>query len=390
MPEIAVITGTRAEYGLLKPLIRRLQRHDSFNLQLYVTGTHLSSDHGHTVDEIIADGLDDFTTVDIAPGKTVSDTASSMALCLERMVAAFSWRHPDLIIVLGDRYEIFATVQAAMLLNIPVAHIHGGEITKGAIDDAMRHGITKMAHLHFTAAEAYRQRVIQMGEHPERVFNTGSLGYENILTAPLLSQDEIEQDLDFKFRNHNLLVTHHPVTSSQEYLLEIDHILQVLDRLGSDTGIIMTAANADPGGLEIIHKKQEFAKKHGNCLYIPNLGMAHYYSVMRLVDGLVGNSSSGVIEAPFLGKWTLNIGPRQHGRLKAETVVDCDATDDLAVLLRQLIDRTHPAATHGVSSLFGDGNASLKIIAELEKLDPFELGMKSFFDMSVSDLTICG
>ena len=341
MPKIAVITGTRAEYGLLKPLITRLEEHTKFDLQLYVTGTHLSSEHGHTVDEIIADGFNDFIAVDIATGETVIDVASSMANCLKSMVAAFSKNKPDMIIVLGDRYEIFAAAQAAMLLNIPLGHIHGGEVTEGAIDDAMRHCITKIAHLHFTAAEPYRRRIIQLGECPDRIYNTGSLGYENILNVPSLSLEEIERELNFKFQEHNLLLTHHPVTSSQTFKHEIDHILQALEQLGPNIGIVMTAANADSGGMEIIRKKQEFAKRNPNSCFVPNLGIARYLTVMRLVDGLVGNSSSGIIEAPFLGKWTLNIGPRQHGRLRAETVVDCKATDNLSEVSNVLVNHLH-------------------------------------------------
>lgn len=380
MRKIAVITGTRAEYGLLKTLLRRLEAHKAVQLQLIVTGTHLSVEHGYTVDEIRADGFGDFTPIDIDIGLSVKDTAKSMAACLTAMVDVFSSLQPGMIIVLGDRYEIFATAQAAMLLNIPIVHIHGGEVTEGAIDDAMRHGITKMAHIHFTAAEPYRQRVIQMGENPALVFNTGSLGYENMLTAPCLSRAELEKDLNFTFKKHNILVTHHPVTSVSGYEHEVDHLLEALGQLKQDTGIIITAANADPGGAEIIRKKKAFAQGREHCLYIPNLGMARYVSVMQFVDGVVGNSSSGIIEAPSLGKWTLNIGPRQDGRLKADTIVDCNAENDLASLLRSLIHKTHPANTMGASSLFGDGTASKQMITILEQFIDVKMGPKSFYD----------
>lgn len=380
MLKIAVITGTRAEYGLLRPLLLRLDQHDAITLQLVVTGTHFSKEHGHTVDEIISDGFSNFTAIDIKQGPSVKDTARSMATCLTSMLDAFSTLQPDIIILLGDRFEIFATAQAAMLATIPIVHIHGGEITEGAIDDAMRHGITKMAHVHFTSAEPYRQRVIQMGENPALVFNTGSLGHENMLNAPFLSKRDLEENLDFRFRTHNILVTHHPVTSITGHEDEIDHLLEALGQFDDNIGIILTAANADPGGVEIIHKKREFASTRPNCCYVPNLGMTRYVSLMRYIDGVVGNSSGGVIEAPSLGKWTLNIGPRQNGRIKAKSVVDCAATDDLPALLNGLISKSHSAAGIGVSSLFGDGTASSTMTEILLGLSGISLGPKSFYD----------
>lgn len=380
MFKIAVITGTRAEYGLLKPLLFRLKQHDAFELQLIVTGTHLSNNHGYTVNEIINDGFKEFIRIDIQPGSTIKDAANSMAICLNSMTETFVNINPDIIVLLGDRYEIFATAQAALLTKIPIVHIHGGEITEGAFDDAIRHSITKMAHIHFTTSDLYSQRVIQMGENPKMVFNTGSLGHENMLNTPLMSKKELEIELNYTFSDQNILVTHHPVTSIPEYEYEIDKLLEALDQLNSDTGIIITAANADPGGTDINSKKEEFAKNHHNCIYVPNLGISRYVSVMKYIDGVVGNSSSGLIEAPSLGKWTLNIGPRQNGRIKADSVVDCEANDDLITNLNSLIQKQHPASTVGPSSLFGDGKASLKMIEILNRLRTIKIKTKSFYD----------
>lgn len=383
MPKLAVITGTRAEYGLLSPLINRIDQSEEFELLLCVTGAHLSADYGFTKTEIEADGHSNFIEVDIHPGPERADVANSMAEALRGMTAVFEHHQPDLVIVLGDRYEIFATVQAAMLTNIPVAHIHGGEVTEGAIDDAMRHSITKMSHLHFTAATTYRDRVIQLGEHPERVFNVGSLGHENILTHPLMPRHQLEDDLNFTFLDQNILVTHHPVTASGDYNHEIDQLLTALSRIGPDIGIIFTASNADVGGKAITAKVKAFAEQRDHCLFVENLGLSRYLSVMKQVDGLVGNSSSGVIEAPVMGAWTLNIGPRQNGRLKADSVVDAPADEHLISRLVELLNKTHPAAQNNSSRIGGDGLTSAHILNIISATDLSSLAMKSFYDATM-------
>lgn len=381
MLRLAVITGTRAEYGLLSPLIRKIEENESCKLQLFVTGAHLSQEFGYTVSEIISDGRKDYIPIQTTLGTTAIDVASSMAQILNRATEAFHKHQPDLVVVLGDRYEIMATVQAAMLLNIPIAHIHGGEVTRGAIDDQMRHCITKMSHLHFTASNAYRDRVIQLGEHPDTVFAFGSLGHENILKQPMMARTDLEKDIGFKFYEKNILVAYHPVTALTSNDYEIDNLLGAINKIGESIGVIFSGSNADVGGAEISSKFQKFAKDRSNCLFVNSFGMMKFLSVMNQVDGMVGNSSSGIIEAPLMGIWTLNIGARQAGRSRTESIVDSNADDNLTSILLDLLDGTHPATKCMKTQGWGDGNTSDSILKTIMSTDLSKLIPKLFWDL---------
>lgn len=391
MSKIAVITGSRAEYGLLSPLIKKIDQSDIFDLLLIVTGAHLSQDYGFTKSEIEAEGFSDLIEVDIKlkssdhadQASNQLDVATNMAEALNGMAKALHYHQPDLVIVLGDRYEIFCSVQAAMLMNIPVAHIHGGEVTEGAIDDAMRHSISKMSHLHFTSTDIYRQRVIQLGEHPDRVFNVGSLGYENILNCPLLSKTELEDDLKFKFRDKNILITHHPVTISSEYDHEIDYILDAVDQIGAEVGMIFTSSNSDAGGMSITTKVKAFSDNREHCLYVDNLGLTRYLSVMKQVNGMIGNSSSGVIEAPAMGIWSLNIGPRQDGRLMPESVINAHADDNLLPILINLLNNGLPEREQQETHYFGNGQTSENILKIISNCNFKSLIKKTFYNLEL-------
>lgn len=323
--KICVFTGTRAEYGLLYWLMKEIQSDPRLQLQLLVSGSHLASEHGDTWRTIEADGFSIDAKVDM---KLDSDepvaVAKSMALGFSGCAEALGRLKSDILVVLGDRYEALAAAEAALLLRIPIAHLHGGEASEGAFDDAMRHAITKLSHLHFTAAEPYRQRVIQMGEASERVYNVGALGLDHIARRKLVSRAEFEQEAGFKLGRKNFLVTYHPATlESQSVGQGAKALLAALDHF-PDTHVIFTKANADPGG-RLINAQIEgwVSSNNARAMCVASLGQRLYLLAMSLCDAVIGNSSSGIIEAPALGKPTVNIGSRQDGRERTRSVIDC-------------------------------------------------------------------
>lgn len=316
MRRVALVTSTRAEYGIMYRLIDKLSVDKDVDFYLLVTGMHLSDKFGVTKNEITQPVYKEID-IDIEKGP-----AYSLALAIENFYNVFREIKPDILVVLGDRFEIMGVVQAAMLNNIPVAHIHGGEITEGAIDDAIRHSITKMSHLHFTSCEEYRKRVIQLGENPKRVFNIGSLGVENIKEIQLLSKTDLEESLGFNFVEKNILVTFHPVTLEGDVKQQFNELLDALNDL-RDTNIIITCPNADPGNDEIFELIQKFKLLNKNIYVYKSLGMQRYLSCLKYVDMVVGNSSSGIIEVPSFKIPTINIGNRQKGRIQAESIINC-------------------------------------------------------------------
>lgn len=335
MRKICVVTGTRAEYGLMSRLIRLINDSDKTLLQLIATNMHLSPRFGNTYQEIEADGIKIDKKVPIiddnAPDTAV-ETLNSMSRALSGFAEAYNELKPDLIVVLGDRYEILAAATAALIERIPVAHLHGGEITEGAYDDAIRHSITKMSHLHFTSTEEYRKRVIQLGEEPERVFNVGALGVENIKKLPLMSKEDIEKGIDFKIDQKTILVTYHPVTlgnrTAKDY---IDDFIAALEER-KELRVIFTMPNSDTGGQFIVDAINGFVERNADrAKAYKSLGVLRYLSVMQQVAAVVGNSSSGLLEVPSFGIPTLNIGDRQNGRIAAESVWNC-ASDKTSVL----------------------------------------------------------
>ena len=324
---ICVVTGSRAEYGLLNRLIRMIADSPLTELKLVATNMHLSPLFGETYKEIEADGftIDKQVPIleDAAPDNSEA-TLKAMSKAIAGMSDAFSELKPDLVLILGDRYEILSAAIAAMIHKIPIAHIGGGNVTEGAYDDAIRHSITKMSHLHFVSTDVYRRRVIQLGELPERVFNVGSIGIENILRSPLMSEDELEGSLNFKVDRSTLLVTYHPVTLSADNVeKDIDAFLSVLDE-HKDLRIIFTMPNSDTGGHIIMEKINQFVQEHSDraCAF-KSLGYKRYLSTMKYAGAVVGNSSSGVVEAPSFHIPTLDIGDRQKGRIAADSVYHC-------------------------------------------------------------------
>lgn len=325
MRKICVITGSRAEYGLLSSLMSALKADNELQLQVVATNMHLSPEFGLTYREIESDGFHIDKKVEmLLSSDTANATTKSVGLATIGLADAFEDLKPDLIVVLGDRFEILAAVTAALFYKIPVAHLHGGEITEGAYDDSIRHAITKMSHLHFTSTEEYRSRVIQLGEQPDCVFNVGAIGVENIKNTSLLSKAELEESLGFQLGEKSLLVTFHPVTLEHATAeMQCQNLLDALEQF-PEYRIIFTLPNSDTDGRIIMRKIEEFTKKHNNrSIAFTSLGKVRYLSALQYVSAVVGNSSSGIIEVPSFGIPTLNIGDRQKGRIAANSVVHC-------------------------------------------------------------------
>ena len=334
MRKICVVTGTRAEYGLLSRLMRLIKESDQTELQIIATNMHLSPYYGNTYQEIEKDGfvIDKKIPILNEEKDDANATIKSMAKALSGFADAYDELKPDLVVVLGDRYEILAAATAALIECIPIAHIHGGEITEGAYDDAIRHSITKMSHLHFTSTEEYRRRVIQLGEQPERVFYVGALGVENITSIPLMAKEEVEESIGFMIDRNTILVTYHPVTLSRVDVKTL--IKDFLSALQERTNlrIVFTMPNSDNGGSIISKEIEQFvARNNDRAICFKSLGIKRYLSLMKQVSAVVGNSSSGILEAPSFRIPTLNIGDRQTGRVAAESVYNC-APDKVSIL----------------------------------------------------------
>lgn len=381
--KICVITGTRAEYGLLRWVMQGINDAPELTLQIIATGMHLSPEFGLTYQAIEQDGFHIDRKVEML---TSSDTsvgiAKSMGLGMIGFADALVQLQPDIIVVLGDRFEIFAAVSAALVARIPVAHLHGGETTEGAFDEALRHSITKMSHLHFVAAETYQHRVIQLGESPERVFLVGGLGIDNIKRLALLDKSELEMALDFKLAAKNLLITFHPVTL--EKATAVDQMQALLLALAElkDTHLIFTLPNADTDGRSLIKMVEQFVAKHPNARAYTSLGQLRYLSCIAQVDGVIGNSSSGLIEVPSFKKGTLNIGDRQRGRLQANSVINCEPTlQSIRVALDQLYSSEFQANLTSVQNPYGEGGASEKIVNTLKHHDLSTLLKKKFHNL---------
>lgn len=384
MKKICVVTGTRAEYGLLRWVMQGIQHAPDLQLQLLVTGMHLSPEFGLTYQTIEAEGFQIDRKVEmLLSSDTPVGVTKSMGLALCGFADALAELRPDMLLVLGDRYEILAAVSAAMIARIPVAHLHGGELTEGAFDDAIRHSISKMSHLHFVAAETYRQRVIQLGEHPDRVFHVGGLGMDSMLHLPLLSRSELEAALDFRLGEKNLLVTFHPVTLEDDTATaQMHELLSALAEL-EKTHLIFTMPNADTGGRQLFALIDAFVARHPETAKaFTSLGQLRYLSAVRWVDAVVGNSSSGLAEVPSLKKGTINVGDRQRGRLRASSVIDCaPRREAILQALNTLYSPSFQASLAQTVNPYGSGGASERIVQILEKTDTASLLKKSFFDL---------
>ena len=382
MRRIAVFTGTRAEYGLLYWLLKDIKAHPELDLQLIVGAMHLSPEFGNTWQVIADDGFVIDTKIEmLLSSDSRVGIAKSMGLGVIGMADALERLSPDALVILGDRFEALAAAQAALVMNIPIVHIHGGEVTEGAYDDAIRHAITKMASFHCVAAEPYRQRVIQMGERPERVLNVGALGLDHLARSPRMGRQELAENLGFSLDAPFFLVTYHPVTLAAEPPIKsCEALLCALDRW-PDHQVILTYPNADNGGRAIIPLLEAYAARQPErVLAIPSLGALRYLSAVAESDAVVGNSSSGLIEVPSFGVPTINIGLRQSGRIAAESVLHCEADEDaIDSSLRQALSPSFREICQQRRNPYGQGNAAEKVVeAQLEQ--PFGT-LKSFYDL---------
>lgn len=386
MRKICVVTGTRAEYGLLSRLMRMIKDSSETQLQIIATNMHLSPKYGNTYQEIERDGFTIDCKIPIIDENDKDDavtTVKSMAKALLGFADAYNELKPDLVVVLGDRYEILAAATAALIERIPIAHIHGGEITEGAFDDSIRHSITKMSQLHFTTTEEYRKRVIQLGEQPERVYNVGSLGVENIKKLPLMIKEEIEKDIGFKIDENTILVTYHPVTLGNRTAKEdIDDFISALEDR-KDLRIIFTMPNSDTGGKFIVDAINGFVENNKErARAFRSLGVLRYLSVMKEVAAVVGNSSSGLLEVPSFGIPTLNIGDRQKGRIAAESVLNCKA-DKESVLkgLDSVLSNGFKALASAIHNPYEKANTAEEIFKVISTYPLEQLRQKHFYDL---------
>lgn len=380
--KICVVTGTRAEYGLLQPVLRRIRANANLQLQLVVTGMHLSPEFGLTYKQIENDFIIDKKTEILLSSDTAMGVNKAMGLAQISFTEIYDDLQPNILLVLGDRFEIFSAVSAAMMMNIPIAHISGGEITGGAIDDSIRHAITKMSHLHFVATEIYRQRVIQMGEHPDRVFNFGEAGLDNILDLKLLTKGEFEDSIKGQLKKRNLLITYHPETRESNNLERFQTVLSALDSL-EDTLLIFTKANADEGGREINTLIDDFVVKNKNkSMVFSSLGQLRYLSALQYVDAVVGNTSSGIVEAPSFKIATVNIGDRQKGRIQAESVLNCKADKkDVLKAIETIYTSRFQTKLQEVENPYGKGNASERTVEVLKNFPLENIISKEFVDI---------
>ncbi|MGW8169119.1 MAG: UDP-N-acetylglucosamine 2-epimerase [Sulfurovaceae bacterium] len=364
--KICVVTGTRAEYGLLYPIMKKIQASSKLDLRLIATTMHISVEFGSTYKQIEKDGfIIDEKIENLITSDTKSSIAKSTGLATMLLSDAFNRLKPDLIMILGDRFETHAAATTAMLMNIPIAHIHGGEITEGAVDEQIRHSITKMSYLHFTSTEEHRSRVIQMGEEHTRVFCTGAPGIDNILNINLLSKEDFEKEISWKIDRPTALFTYHSETlSSSDTKEEIEKILAAIK--SSNVNVLFTYANADDGGRIINQAIEKFASNNMDKYYVSkSLGQLRYLSAMKHVDLLIGNTSSGIIEAASFQKPVVNIGDRQKGRVQSGNVLDC-TIEGLAGSIKQALSSEFKRYCQGVENVYGKGNASNQIIDILE------------------------
>lgn len=383
MRKVCVITATRAEYGLLKPLMQLIKESDQLQLQIIATGAHLSPEFGLTYKNIENDGFVIDEKVEILlSSDTPASIVKTMGLAMMGMADVLPRLNPDLIVILGDRYEMLSIASAATISKIPIAHLHGGEITEGAYDDAIRHSITKMSHLHFTSTEEYKNRVIQMGENPKNVFNVGAIGLDNIRNLKLLSKEELEADLDIKFLKYNYQVTFHPETlgnlSSAE---QFQNLLNVVEKQ-EDSFFIFTKANADTDGRIINQMIEDFVKKHSTIAKAFNsLGTLRFLSAVKFCDAIVGNSSSGILEAPSLFTPTINIGDRQKGRTQASSIINVDNSESgISSGFESVKKIITENKLSGVKNPYDNGGAAKEILNKIIEYKNLKTN-KSFYNL---------
>lgn len=385
MKKICVVTGTRAEYGILSDLMRMIAEDDQLKLQIIVTNMHLSPEFGLTYQEIEGDGFHIDKKVEmLLSSVSPNGIVKSMGVGMIGLADALEELAPDLLLVLGDRYEILVAAEAALMYRIPVAHLYGGEITEGVWDDAIRHAITKLSHLHFTSTEAYRQRVIQMGEQPDRVFWVGALGIDNIRREKIMQKEELEESMGFALGENSFLITFHPVTMEDNTAeIQCRELLAALEEF-KEYKLLFTLANSDAQGQVINGLIRDFVREHpARAMSVASLGKKRYYATLRYVTAVVGNSSSGLVEAPCFGKPVLNIGDRQKGRIRGKGVVDClPVKDSIVAGLQKVLTPKFREEAAKAANPYEKPDTLRTIFEILKRVEPEKITRKSFYDWS--------
>ena len=383
--KVCIITSTRADFGLLKNLIIGLKRNEKFKTKIIASGSHLSKNFGYTYREIEKSGIKISARIKC---KFVNDEAVGiskvMSSCIIQTSKILKKLSSDLIIILGDRYEILASVIAAHLSRIPVAHLHGGEATEGLTDEAIRHSITKMSHIHFVAAKEYKKKVIQLGENPKSVFNVGGLGVDNIKRLKFLSKKKLEKDLNFKFAKKNILINFHPETLNKfSTKKQFNEVLKALKKFNK-INLVFTMPNADLDSLIIFKMIKNFVKKNTNARYFTSMGQLRFLSCLKYVDGMIGNSSSGILEMPSFKKGTIDIGDRQRGRLKAKSVINVKSNkSEIIKGINILYSKKFQTTIKSTKNPYGEGGASKKIIKILMKTKLKNILKKKFYSLDI-------
>ncbi len=384
--KICVVTGSRADYGLLYWLMREIESIDNLKLQIVVTGMHLSPEFGLTFNQIEQDGfIIDYKVEMLLSSDSGIGISKSMGLGMIGFADAFEGLKPDLLVLLGDRFEIFSAASVATILKIPIAHLHGGETTEGAFDESFRHSITKMSHLHFVSMLDYRHRVIQLGEYPDRVFNVGAIGIDNIKRLSLLSRKDTEESIGFSLGKRNLLITFHPATLEKSTSKEqFSNLLGALEEL-EKTNLFFTKTNADTDSRVINKMIDKYVKNHSDkAIAYTSLGQLRYLSVMKHMDGIVGNSSSGLLEAPSFKIGTVNIGDRQRGRIRSESVVDCDSSmESILSSIRKIYSHSFKEKLISIENPYGNGDTSTKIAKIISNYPLENILKKSFYNIDL-------
>lgn len=385
MKTIMVLTATRAEYGLLNPIINELNAYGGFEVRIVATGAHLSPEFGLTYKEIEKDGNRIDRKIEILlSSDTPASISKSMGLAMISFADYFAERKPNALLVLGDRYETLAICCAAMNERIPIIHLYGGETTEGAVDEAIRHAITKLSYLHLTSTEEYRRRVIQLGEDPDRVITVGAVGIENVLKKSLLSRKQLSESVGMDLSHPYAVVTFHPVTLEETSAqMQCSQLLAALDAR-SDMKYILTKANADSDGRIINKMLEEYAISHSNAVVFDSLGVKRYISAVKYARMVIGNSSSGLMEVPSFGIPTINIGDRQKGRLKADSVIDCKPIkEEICEAMEKADNESYRKISKATINPYGDGNTSKKVVSAIKEfLSPDTVNLKKkFYDL---------
>lgn len=382
--KICVISGSRADYGLLRFVLQEIEKNSELDLQIIATGMHLSETYGWTYREIEEDGyVINHKVKCLTSSDSALDISEAVAKCIQGCSKALDDLKPDIVLVLGDRFEIFSAAIASLIGGVPIAHIHGGETTLGSYDESFRHAITKMSSIHFVTTKEYQNRVIQLGENPKNVYLVGGLGVDVIKKSDLFNKSQIEEIFGFTFNQKSLLITFHPETLSEDSsFLQMNELILALAEL-EDTTLIFTSPNADSGNLAIIELINNFALLNPNVHFFKSLGQRLYLSCMSIVDGVIGNSSSGITETPSFKVGTINIGKRQHGRIQANNIINCDAKlVDIRRALEKLFSSDFCSTLLTCESPYGDGGASQKISNILSSASLIGIKVKLFYDIN--------